>query len=248
MKKLFICGDSWMSPTTNHPETHFSEIFAKKTGFDLISYAHPGMSNGGIAVQLDTAIKNKADFILFGSTSFDRIEIPKDNDLEKNFAESFSVYDLLYSTPSALSTVQLGSNNDFNLVSDSLYSLINVPVSFRGKVVPRYEQKVKIIKDYISELYFPQWKMQIDRMMMYAVAHKLHLSNIPYIYLFDTIGVKSPSTSYNWAWLDPKNNIKNFEDSISGTTLIGDDPGYHTSYETQVELADILLAHYNKYF
>ena len=85
MKRLFICGDSWMSPTTNHPETHFSEIFAKKTGFDLISYAHPGMSNGGIAVQLDTAIKNKADFILFGSTSFDRIEIPKDNDLEKNF-------------------------------------------------------------------------------------------------------------------------------------------------------------------
>jgi hypothetical protein len=235
-----------MSPTTNHPETHFAEIFTKKTGFDLISYAHPGMSNGGIAVQLDTAIKNKADFILFSSTSLDRIEIPNDTGLEKDFSESFSVSDLLYSTASALSTVQLGANNDFNMVSESLNSLISGNLS--GKVVPRYEQKVKIIKDYISELHFPQWKMQVDRMMMYAIAHKLHLSNIPYIYLFDPIGVNSLSTNFDWPWLEPKSNLKEFGVTIHNSKVIGEDPGYHTTYEMQIKLANILLAHYNKYF
>ena len=248
MKRLFVCGDSWMSPTIAHPDTHFAEIFAKKIGFDLISYAHPGMSNGGIAIQIDTAIKNKADFILFSSTSLDRIEMPKDNRSNKDFAESFSVSDLLYFNPNSLSTVQLGDDNDFNLVSDSLNSLISVPVSLRGQVVPRYDQKVKIIKDYITELHYPQWKMQIDRMMMYAIAHKLHLSNIPYVYLFDPIGVNSTSTSFYWPWIDSKNSLPEFGRTVHGTRVTGADPGYHTSYEMQMKLADILFAHYNKYF
>jgi len=254
MKKLFVCGDSWMSPNIKHPDTHFSEIFAKKLGFELISYAHPGMGNGAISIQIETAIKNKADLILFNSTSLDRIEFIKNTKVEKDVnLESFSVSDLLYSESSALSTLQKGNNDSASLVSDSLNSLISLIDSKiqtnLAFAVPNLESKLKIIKEYVSELYYPAWKSQLDRMLMYAIANKLHLSNIPYVYCFDHIGATSNHNDFFWTWLEPKNYISDkFDIFMGNTNKLKFDPGYHTSYETQIEMADILFAHYNSYF
>ena len=261
MKKLFVCGDSWMSPTIKYPKTHFSEKFAEKIGYELISYAHSGMSNGGIAIQIDTAIQQKADLILFNSTGFDRIEFFKDSDLKKPEPLNLSnlnVSDLLYYDSCALSTVQKRKNDNTTLISDSLNTLISI---FDNKMkteltelAPDLERKLKIIKQYVLELYHPSWKLQLDRMTMYAIANKLHFSGIPYIYCFDPIGAictgSNHSNHFKWSWVEPKNYIciDRVNTLIEKSEMTGFDPGYHTSFETQIGLSDILFAHYNKYF
>jgi hypothetical protein len=69
-----------MSPDNNafndykYKGTHFSELLAEKLGYELIVYAKPGSSNGGICVQIEEAIRSKPDLIIFGQTVADRIE------------------------------------------------------------------------------------------------------------------------------------------------------------------------------
>lgn len=244
MKKLIVCGDSWMSPNNNHPDTHFAEIFAKKLGFELIVYAHPGMSNGGISAQLNTAIQNKPDLILFNSTSFDRIEFIRDINLEKkadNPLNTFNVSDLLY--------LHNENNDHASLVSYSMNSLLDEQSkpNFNG-LIPDLEKKLKAVKEFVSELYYPLWKYKMDSMIMYAIANRLHLSNIPYVYCFDRIQSTQQPNDYNWLWMQSKNFIPELNDVTMRTKIGEQDPGYHTSYETQVELADVLIAHYSKYF
>ena len=69
MKRLIICGDSFMSPRTFHKDKHFAEIFSNTLGFELTSYARSGFSNGGIVIQLSEAIRQKPDLILFNLTN-----------------------------------------------------------------------------------------------------------------------------------------------------------------------------------
>lgn len=88
MKKLIVCGCSWMTPDDlGRPEwrdNHHSELFAKKYNYELITFAECGWSNGGIGVQIEEAIRVKPDLIFFGQTVADRIElnIPNDHTLE----------------------------------------------------------------------------------------------------------------------------------------------------------------------
>ena len=38
MSRLVVCGDSFMTPVTTHPKTHFSEIIADNLGYELVAY------------------------------------------------------------------------------------------------------------------------------------------------------------------------------------------------------------------
>ena len=76
MKKMFVCGDSFMTPAWEAPDLHFSEILSKKINYDLKTYARGGMSNGGICIQIESAIKKQADLIILNTTMADRLEIP----------------------------------------------------------------------------------------------------------------------------------------------------------------------------
>ena len=75
MKKIIVCGDSFMSPVVgDYAGTHFSEIVAKEINYELVAYSRGGMSNGGICIQVKSAIEAKPDLILVGTTYFDRLE------------------------------------------------------------------------------------------------------------------------------------------------------------------------------
>ena len=64
-KKLFVCGDSWMSSSPETPGAHFSEIISKSIGYDLYNISRGGMSNGGICAQLEFALKFRPEFIIY---------------------------------------------------------------------------------------------------------------------------------------------------------------------------------------
>ena len=67
MPTLGVCGDSFMSATMNteREETwdsegrHFTEILAKKIGYDYFTLARAACSNNAIRLQVDEMIKQK---------------------------------------------------------------------------------------------------------------------------------------------------------------------------------------------
>lgn len=241
MKRLIVCGDSYMSPRVTAPGTHFSEIFAKKLKFDLTVYARSAMSNGGIILQLEQAILDKPDLILFNTSSHERIEFVI-NDTELN--HHLKLLDLKYDTyETDLSSI----TNQFNglVVSDNLVSLLSDPKNYaKTHGVPL--EKMEATKLFFKELYCSVWKHQMDLMMMYYITHKLHLSGIPFILCHDLLGLQK---FFKVDWLNEKNSVtKEIDCYLGSMTSDQHDYGYHTTPETQIKIAFFMIDHYNKYF
>lgn len=232
MKRLIVCGDSFMSPRINHVGKHFSEIFANEFNYQLTSYARSSMSNGGIALQLLQAIEEKPNFILLNLTYPDRIEFPLKDTIDTNITWDDLSYDFSTNDTST-STRKKG-----NLISENLTTLLEK--SYYNNL------KQAAVKLYVNELYSFQWKSKVDSMMMYAVLHKLHLSGIDYFLCKDTLGIEQQFDSLYW--LTDKTDLRQLLNSYFDNPLDCPDPGFHTNYATQKQIADCVIQHYNKYF
>lgn len=246
MKRVIICGDSFMSPCAFNKDTHFSEIFAKSLDWQLISYARPGMSNGGICLQLETAIKSNPDFILFSTTWADRIEFSIH---DKNKSFDFDITDIVYTNlDQNLYLSDPSINKNPRIVSESLGSLTSHPHKHYLNI-PEWQEKHKAIHDYFRYLYNFEWKLRTDKLQIYAILHKLELSKIPYLFCFDHVRMEP----YNSVpWLTKKNDLREEFELIWYTrpkaTKQNPEMKYHTGIQEQKELAKIVLEHHQKYF
>jgi hypothetical protein len=238
MKKLIICGDSFMSPAIDYPNTHFSEIIADKLGYELISYSRAGMSNGGVAIQLDTAIQQKPDLILVATTYSDRIEFPI-NDPKPT--DNFTIDDISYHhTTTSLVSIDT-QNTCAQLISTNLVEVITNQSFNTFELCDQPHKKEKAIKDWFKYLYHPDWKNQVDRWMMYGVVHQLDQSGIPYIMCHDPLNL-----AVSCPWLKNISMVRAINKIIDerkqadyGTPYLP----YHTSIETQVIIAECLIAY-----
>lgn len=260
MKKLIICGDSFMSPVVSYPGTHFSQIFAREAGFELDVYARSGMSNAGIMIQLNSAVIEKPDLIIFCTTSFDRTEVPVKT-LANDNINTYYRQDLLYTQSLGLSSLYPYINKDPKIWSISISDLLkhsnydsnknfyeNSNTMVNLSRIEDYEKKCEVAKDWFKYLYDPTVKRMIDCFMLYGIIHKLHSSGIPYIWVHDSIG---PQGLVDMPWLQTKNDIrKKIGDMISKDHhIVGvADPGYHTTIDTQKQIAIEVVEHYKKYF
>ena len=253
MKKLIVCGCSWMSVDTIHPskykDTHFSELLAEKLGYELIVYAKPGSSNGGICVQIEEAIRSKPDLIIFGQSVADRIELAITHQPPlKNFC-----------TDDDQNTVRLSEligEHAVNptLMSDNLHSLLNETDNYPDTAHWMYENlvrygvditesdardKVNAVKDWFMYVYSLRMKKQIDMWTLYAVQHKLHLSGIPALKVIDLLHYDTPWYPCITKGYGPRD------------FYVGPDyphASYHTSLEAQHDiLRDIEVALEHKY-
>lgn len=239
MKKLIICGDSFMSPAIDYPNTHFSEIIADKLGYELVSYSRAGMSNGGVAIQIDTAIQRKPDLILVGTTYSDRIEFPINEPIQ---TEKFIVENISYHhTTTSLVSIDPRFNACAQLISTNLTEVISNKFANTFELCEQPHKKEKAIKDWFRYLYHPDWKNQVDRWMMYAILHKLDESTIPYVVCRDPLNVV-PMCS----WLKYDALVWHINKMMDDRKQI-DDGGpnlpYHTSIETQAIVAEYLIAY-----
>ena len=242
MKKLIVCGDSYMSPVRGkYAGTHYSEIIAKELGYDLVAFARGGMSNGGICIQIQTAINEnpKPDLMLVGHTYFTRMEWPI-NDIQ--LIDKFTIKHLLYDyqdNPS-LSTTYDWLNQDPQLVSMNDY--MNTKYD---RYSNKREQAMALYKKYLLH---PDWKREIDIMCLYATYHQLHMSGIPYLICKE----QSSVVVKRCEWLNYGVNNKNYASQDIDKTLrdyhIEGTPdyeqGYHTSVEIQEQTAKMLLRDY----
>lgn len=245
-----------MSPRTTHPKKHFAEIFADKLGYNLISYAKSGFSNGGIVIQLETAIKHKPNLILLNLTNSDRIEFRIDHDKPKNYKRPFTLEHIGTCT-GRMNELSEHFYNHINptIISENLHTLLHEQVTkenFHNNMRKKYsdwDDKISAIKGYFQYIYDEAWKNTTDQMIMHTILYKLHRSDIPYIIVHDWLGLTT-HTTYKPDWLTQKHIVHEPVNQIrlSMGAPHDNDPGFHLTYEGSEAVANILIEHYNRYF
>lgn len=245
-----------MSPRTSHPKKHFVEIFADKLGYDLTSYAKSGFSNGGIAAQLETAIIQKPNLILFNLTNSDRIEFRMDHDEAKNYKLPFTLDQIgTCTTRSNEMSDRFYNNKNPIVISENLHTLLDkdeMKESFHDLMKEKYadwDEKILAIKGYFQYIYDEIWKNNTDQLIMHTMLYKLHRSDIPYILVHDWLGLTTNITNKP-DWLTQKHSTHELVDKIRYDMAPphDNDPGFHLTYEGSEAVANVLIEHYNRYF
>jgi hypothetical protein len=238
-KTLAICGDSYMSPVSIFPGKHFAEILALRLDYELIPLSRNGMSNGGIALQLESVAKLRPDITLIGTTFQSRIEYPITNSMYDRIENSKNIlYKGSYSMSSFVENEYTGSNPI--LVSTNVGDMLDeskLPYfPFYNRAVDNFDEKVKAIQNYFAYLYHDGWKKKQDQLLLYATLHQLESLGLNYFICFDYVDLVS-----NCPWI--KNDISKeimYKANMEPLEIQEKMP-FHTSFELQEEFAEIVF-------
>jgi hypothetical protein len=163
MKKIVVCGDSFMAADPTAPGKHFSE---QLDPYEVINLAYPGVSNIDICCQIEHALSLRPDLIVIGTTSPDRIELPVCNDTADLEMQ--------------LDYKHLRSGPDQHFVSWPLGSLIEGDdISKWHSKLPHPETPI-ILKNYFNHCYSTVVKQTIDRWCLEYWYQQIHNNNIKY--------------------------------------------------------------------
>lgn len=244
--KIVICGDSFVTPVMQHPGTHFAEILQRELGAEMVYLGRGGMSNGGICLQLETAMVLEPDLIIFNTSFADRIEFAMDTN---RYTPHYTVRDIIYAHTESVSSYY-GVEQDANLIVDNLSSLLqtnSAPAYDRWnrlyENIADFEHKRRALRTWFEALYTPAWKAQVDRWCLEAVIRRMVDQGIPFLMFLDVIKI---------AHLPWFNSVNNISDPVINQFYrqfidIDIDPGYHTTYEVQRGIAAFVLSHLHRH-
>jgi len=263
MKKLMVCGCSFSAPS-HKPEyagTAWGEVLAKKLGWDVQILARQGCSNGGIRIQIDEVIRQKPTFAIIVPTNYDRIEIPVQKDKlnfsNKNLWQKIQEFTQHTNDPTLIGydpAIGLDNinykNNDYRMIIETIHSLVtDCPHYYRKESISTNTQNA--VKEYVNNLYDPNWKHQTDKWIIRDGLTQLKYHNIPFLVIPGTL-----------LWSSVKELIKDLTILLDEKYLLQDltltpygiqdiypfngkesndyekDPGYHTSPTGQEFLAE----------
>jgi hypothetical protein len=167
-KKLFSCGCSFMAiDTENHGITSFLDLYANEKGFDHVSLGRSGATNFLIRLQIEEAIRRNADFIVIGTTTSDRMEIPipgKENDIQW----PVTIKDIEYRGYRSTSEHNVDTRNP-KIISDSInnwttdfYDFVPHDNFKRKEITP---EVIDAMKHYVAYLH----SFQLDQMKDYFI-------------------------------------------------------------------------------
>jgi hypothetical protein len=241
--KLGICGDSWMSPVGGKDAgTHFSELLCSKYNWELYWYARPGSSNGGICLQIEQAIKDKVDLVLFGTTTYNRTEYTLGNMFQETGHRWEGYPDFTLKDVAPPSHIVDNKDNSYSIVSDNLIAILtdknafyHVNKNYGNTSDEDIDMKFNAFHEWFKYIYHPSWKAKIDKWCLFAVLTKLQNSTIPNLCVIDFLGIEGydPILSMDeWG--------KDFR-SPDGS------PGYHTSHKQQIEILEKIECALRKY-
>lgn len=200
MKKLIVCGCSFSAVSTHehHKNTSWSELLAKKLGWELQNIARQGCSNGGIRIQIDEVIRQRPDFAIITPTSYDRIEIPnfvKEKLKISDFNPFQRVVDLIlrptefseerdntnsYCQSAGLDNINYG-NNHSRMIVETMHSLTGNWIHPYRSSQPVPVDVQKALEMYINHLYEARWKRQQDEWIIRDGLVQLQAHKIPFL-------------------------------------------------------------------
>lgn len=180
MKKLGVCGDSYMASMAfdennldNGYNKHFTELLAKKMNWNVTTFAKVGCSNQTIRLQIDEIIKEKPDCVIIGTTMPDRIEFPINDFNEYN--EFDGLYNIDYrNCPNVSSTNIKFDEIDPKFISMTLNDL------FTGYNLRFNNQEINMLKFWYQRFFDKKWKQQQDSWIISNGLRKLQDNNIPF--------------------------------------------------------------------
>jgi len=216
--KLIVCGDSYQTPSLKqqYAKTHWSEILADRLGLELLTFAYQGQSNTVITYQILEAVKHKDAVVVISPSAGIRIEWCEPENLKgrPSSHRSFCRIDNKY--PEAFINVLSMSMCDVNNhMHDVFLSNINLNLE--------------------------QFKQEC--MLYYALAKLknsgngiLFLNSIPNGILQDSELLQVINDNQ----LVTKEQFDIGEEFIDSWVNKDTDPGYHTTPEFQIKLADYI--------
>lgn len=252
MPVLGVCGDSYMAATINKDRSdtkdsegkHFTEILAKRIGYDYFTLARGACSNTAIRAQITEMVKEKVDLVIIGFTSFNRLEIPKTG---KTYDDNIGVYNLDYRTEYYPDRSTLNPKFKHNLISETLTNIFtnDKPLFarlFNVNTVNCYplisQSTIIALEYYIDHLYDEKYKAQLDRWIIHSGIKLLQDHNINFVIINSGLYYDIEFENFQGARFIP-----------SCTPM---DPKYyptegqrrwHTSDESQEKLAELWYNH-----
>jgi hypothetical protein len=263
-KKIAICGASWFTSDLAAPGSSFGEKLAKKVDFDLISLARGGCSNFTISLQVDKAIELRADYVVVGTDTCDRIEIPildSSNEEIKDYIKRLFKWDTWweprlkfqnkwYKPGRGLSNIQykphrdLSSNHEFlkdpTIISESMN---NLAFSAHGtnNFYNLTDDQVSALKSYMLYLYDYHTKQQQDCWIISDACRRLQQSQIPFIIFVHPLFVNAYERNINWLPTACKVSITEFDyRSLTGGPL-----RFHYDLNESDKFADFVIQKLN---
>ena len=258
MKKLMVAGCSFSATTKKQDGTSWSEVLADQLGWELVSLARQGCSNGGIRVQMDEIRRQRPDFAVIGPTFWDRMEIPADSapynwDQPRSTGENPPLERHLqnrklgngYDRADGIHNVNYG-HEPSNMICETIFTLAeNFEHPYRMGKITRQAQTG--IRHWIDSIYDNAWKKQCDEWIIREGTIMMYLDGIRFLVLPNLLWPFDPDNVNQWRQafpdlipnhyinLDPKHSPQ----AICGNNpFSGEDPGYHGSAHSQVLIAE----------
>lgn len=235
--KIVVCGCSFSSKSNvpGYEGTHWSEVLATKLDAELVNYARQGISNNAIRLQIEEAIKQKPDWVFINATTTDRIEIPTD---KRNIAQP----ELGYDYDLGLANFNYKPDEKTRMVSETIFSIIEWENNHPCRKFLVDKDTRIAVESYASFMYDLSWRIQVDNWVINSGLWKLYDLGIKFIYN-QTILNEYKETHGLPKWFTERYFVSN---DLSLMSLMRKyegqfDPGYHTSPEEQVKIAEKYL-------
>ena len=217
--KIVVCGDSFMSADANRLGTHFSELLINY-GHTVTNLARGGISNTGIAFQIETASNLQPDLILFSSTGHDRIDIVIDN---KKFYAGKGLKNFIYPYQSDSSTGnQYVGGLDATILSDVIPAFLDPRPDLPTQL--QDPNRANLVKQYLALFHSYELQKVLDAWILGFWKYKLKEQQIPFIHLEP--GGKVGQHMYSYVNKNPS--------KINQCV-------YHTDEQTQIFIANEII-------
>ena len=258
MKKLMVAGCSFSAPSQSLPGTSWSEVMAKRLGWDLVNLARQGCSNGGIRIQIEEIRRQRPDFAVVSGTFWDRMEIParaapydwaqKNGGWDPKLQQHLQDRTLKngYNRADGINNVNYRTNN-YNMICETIFSLAeNYDHPYRSGKIDRNSQQA--VRAYVDAIYDSEWKKQQDEWIIREGVLSMYLDGINFLFLPNLLWPFDPDNSNQWREAFPSlipDHYLQLDPIRTPQVACGrypcdpkNDPGYHGGNQSQELIAD----------
>jgi len=267
-KKLMVAGCSFSAFSKQLPGTSWSEVLAKKLDWDLVNLARQGCSNGGIRIQIEEIRRQRPDFAVVSPTFWDRMEIPAgaapynwnqesggwDPKLQQHLQDRTLKNG--YDRSDGIDNVNYGNNN-YNMICETIFSLAeNYEHPYRSGKIDKNTQQG--IRSWIDTIYDNAWKKQQDEWIIVEGIIQMYLDGLNFLVLPNLLWPFDPDNQAQWRDAFPKiipDHYIQLDPMRTPQVACGNypcdpnnDPGYHGTEQSQIQIANWWYEHIQKDF
>lgn len=168
MKSLYICGDSFGFPDSDYGPNWADYLTLLVKNYKVVNLSRVCASNLQIAAQVDRAISESADYIIYLMTTSTREDVLHTKKIQKPIHDRF--------------TDIADKQADTDLTSYSVFSLDHTTILS--------DEQLILLKQYHTEFFDLDLTIYKNELIIEAVLSRLEQSGIPFVY--DQGGFENP--------------------------------------------------------